>query len=94
VLAFNGGELQVGCGHLSLDEQLAPGGADTDEGSGAGLGFDESGAGARKAGSCQAGSGGRGGWKRNGRLLACQRSPSLHDPGSYTRADKCVIGGR
>ncbi len=71
VLALNGGELQVGRSHLSLDEQLAPGGADADERGKAGFGFDES-----RAGSGNAGCGRLRGWERNGGLLACQRSPS------------------
>ncbi len=62
MLAFNGRELQVGRGHLSLDEQLAPGGAEADESRGAGFGFKQSGSGR------DAGSGWLGGLKWNGGL--------------------------
>jgi hypothetical protein len=79
----------MGRGHLSLDEQLAPGGTDADESRGTGFRLNE-----RGAGSDGTGSGWLDGWKRNGGLLACQRTPRLRDPGWYTRADKCVIGGR
>jgi hypothetical protein len=70
VLAFNGGKLQMGGGHLSLDEQLAPGGADADEvRGGGGFGFDEGGA--RSGG---AGSGRLGGIEWNGGLQGSQRA--------------------
>jgi hypothetical protein len=89
VLAFKGGELQVGRGHLSLDEQLAPRGADADElGCEGGIGFDESGAGGVGSGERRLD-----GFKWSSVLQGSQRASPPWPGGTY-QADNCLIGVR